>query len=87
MLTFEMCLCGTAKCWYLPLSDIIKKDFESLTEQFSYYVVEMTRMCQNALVHLMAMHRGLMNVSTIIHAITTMITFLTEGTTIYTPSV
>ena len=26
MLTFEMCLCGAAKCWYLTLSDIIKKD-------------------------------------------------------------
>ena len=41
---------------------------------------------QNAFVHLMAIHRGLINVSTIIHATTTMITFLTEGTTISTPS-
>ena len=36
MLMFEMCLCGAAKCWYLTLSDIIKKDFESLTEQFNH---------------------------------------------------
>ena len=36
MLMFEMCLSGSAKCWYLTLSDIIKKDFESLTEQFNY---------------------------------------------------
>ena len=31
---FEMSLSGSAKCWYLTLSDIIKKDFDSLTEQF-----------------------------------------------------
>ena len=31
----------------------------------------------------MAIHRGLINVSTITHATTTMITFLTEGTTIF----
>ena len=37
-------------------------------------------------VHLMAIHRGLINVSMIIHATTTMITCLTEGTTISTPS-
>ena len=36
MLMFEMCLCGSVKCWYLTLSDIIKKDFESLTEQFNH---------------------------------------------------
>ena len=24
-----MCLCVAVKCWYLTLSDIIKKDFES----------------------------------------------------------
>ena len=36
MLTFKMCLCGTAKCWYLTLSDIIKKDFESLNDQFNH---------------------------------------------------
>ena len=36
MLTFEMCLCGTAKCWYLTLSAIIKKDLECLTEQFNH---------------------------------------------------
>ena len=36
MLKFEMCLCGPAKCWYLTLSDIIKKHFESLTEQFNH---------------------------------------------------
>ena len=33
---FEMCFCGAAKCWYLTLSDIIKKNFESLTEQFNH---------------------------------------------------
>ena len=36
MLMFEMCLSGSAKCCYLTLSDIIKKDFESLTEQFNH---------------------------------------------------
>ena len=36
ILMFEMCLSGSAKCWYLTLSDIIKKDFESLTEQFNH---------------------------------------------------
>ena len=49
------------------------------------HVVEMATKCQNTFVHLMAIHRGLFNVSSIIHATTTMITFLTEGTTIYTP--
>ena len=33
---FEMCLSSTAKCWYLTLSEIIKKDFESLAEQFNH---------------------------------------------------
>ena len=33
---FELCLRGAAKCLYLTLSDIIKKDFESLTEQFNH---------------------------------------------------
>ena len=33
---FEMSLSGSAKCWYLTLSDTIKKDFESLTEQFNH---------------------------------------------------
>ena len=33
---FEMCLLGAAKCWYITLSDIVKKDFESLTEQFNH---------------------------------------------------
>ena len=36
MLTFEMCLGVAAKCWYLTFSDIIKKDFEILTEQFNH---------------------------------------------------
>ena len=36
MLMFAMCLSGTTKCLYLTLSDIIKKDFESLTEQFNH---------------------------------------------------
>ena len=36
MLMFEMCLSGSEKCWYLTLSDIIKKYFESLTEQFNH---------------------------------------------------
>ena len=36
MLIFEMCLSGAAKCWYLTLSDLVKKDFESLTEQFNH---------------------------------------------------
>ena len=35
MLTFEMCLCVAVNCWYLTLSDIIKKDFGKLTEQFN----------------------------------------------------
>ena len=35
---------------------------------------------------LMAIHRGLSTVSTLIHATTTMITFLTESTTLSTPS-
>ena len=34
MLMFEMCLSGAANCWYLTLSDMIKRDFENLTEQF-----------------------------------------------------
>ena len=50
------------------------------------HVVEMATNRQNAFVHLMAIPRGLINVSTTIHATTTMITFLTEGTTISTPS-
>ena len=33
---FEMSLSGAAKCWYLTLSDTIKKDFESLTEKFNH---------------------------------------------------
>ena len=36
ILMFEMSLSGSAKCWYLTLSDTIKKDFESLTEQFNH---------------------------------------------------
>ena len=32
----EMSLSGAATCWYLTLSDTIKKDFESLTEQFNH---------------------------------------------------
>ena len=36
MLMFGICLCGAAKCCYLTLSDIIKKYFESLTEQFNH---------------------------------------------------
>ena len=36
ILMFEMSLSGAAKCWYLTLSDTIKKDFESLTEQFNH---------------------------------------------------
>ena len=28
-----MCLRGADKCWHLTLSDLIKKDFESLSEQ------------------------------------------------------
>ena len=36
MLIFEMCLSGAAKRWYLTLSDLVKKDFESITEQFNY---------------------------------------------------
>ena len=48
------------------------------------HVVEMVTKRQNAFVLLMTIHRGLNNVSTITHA--TMITFLTECTTISTPS-
>ena len=36
ILMFEMCLSGSAKCWYLTLLDIIKKDIESLTDQFNH---------------------------------------------------
>ena len=36
MLMFEMGLAGSANWWYLTLSDIIKKYFESLTEQFNH---------------------------------------------------
>ena len=36
ILMFEMSLSGSAKCWYLTLSDTIKKDFESLTERFNH---------------------------------------------------
>ena len=36
MLMFEMCLSGAAKYWYLTLWDIVKKNFESLTEQFTH---------------------------------------------------
>ena len=36
ILMFEMSLSGAAKCWYLTLSDTIKKDFESLTEKFNH---------------------------------------------------
>ena len=36
MLMFEMCLRGVAKCWYLTLSEQLKKNFESLAEQFIY---------------------------------------------------
>ena len=50
------------------------------------HVVEMATHRQNTLVHLMATHRGLINVSTTIHATTTMVTFLTVSTTISTPS-
>ena len=40
---FEMCMCGATKCWYLPLSDIIKKNFESLTEQFNHDYLQNTQ--------------------------------------------
>ena len=40
MLMFEMCLYGAAKCWYLTLSDISKKQFESLTEPFNHYYIQ-----------------------------------------------
>ena len=36
ILMFEMSLSGSAKCWYLTLSDTINNDFESLTEQFNH---------------------------------------------------
>ena len=36
MLKFEICLSGAAKCLYIRLSDVIKKDFKILTEQFNY---------------------------------------------------
>ena len=36
ILMFEMSLSGAAKCWYLTLSDTIKKDFESLTEKCNH---------------------------------------------------
>ena len=31
-----ICLCGAAKSWYLTLSDIIKKDCDSITKQFNH---------------------------------------------------
>ena len=36
ILMFEMCLSGTAKCWYLTLSVQLKKYFESLAEQVTH---------------------------------------------------
>ena len=36
MLMFEICVSGAAKCWYVSLLDIIKKDFENLTEPFNH---------------------------------------------------
>ena len=36
ILMFEMSLFGSSKCWYLTLSDTIKKDFESITELFNH---------------------------------------------------
>ena len=59
---------------------------QPLQRSYAEHVVEMATIRQNAFVHLMAIHRGVINVSTTIHATTTMITFLTEGTTIFTPS-
>ena len=36
MLMFEMCLSGAAECLNLTLSNIIKKDVESLADQFNH---------------------------------------------------
>ena len=36
MLMFEMYLSGTSKCWYLTLSEQLKKNIETLTEQFTH---------------------------------------------------
>ena len=36
ILMFEMCLSGASKCWYLTLSDLVKKDLEIITEQFNH---------------------------------------------------
>ena len=36
MLMSALSLRGAAKCWYYTLSDIIKKEFESLTKQFNH---------------------------------------------------
>ena len=34
ILTFSMCLSGSAKCWYMALSEDTKKDFELITAEF-----------------------------------------------------
>ena len=36
MLMFKICLTGAAKCWYFTLSEQLKTNFESLTEQFTH---------------------------------------------------
>ncbi len=35
ILTFEMCLQGAAKCWYLTLKEAVKTDFDKISEEFT----------------------------------------------------
>ena len=39
---FEVYVSDTAKCWYLTLSDVIKKDFESLTNNSTMITYNIT---------------------------------------------
>ena len=47
MLMFEICLSGVAKFWYLTLSDIIKKNFESLTKEFNHDFLQNNKWLNN----------------------------------------
>ena len=42
MLMFEMCLCGAEKCWYLTLSDIIRKTLKDLLNNLSMTTYKIT---------------------------------------------
>ena len=42
ILMFEMSLSGSARCWYLTLSDTIKKDFEILLNNLTMTTYKIT---------------------------------------------